>query len=154
MNIWGSVPEGIGGTALMTFFIYVLSFITRERFKVVKILGTMVTGQTRPDKSLSNTRSSIATGTVLHYFVGILFSLTYNWLWSNGIGAPNLKYCLLFGIISGLIAVCIWKGFFMLHPNPPAVCLPSYLLVIFLGHVVFGTGVYLVYRSLTSGLLF
>ncbi|MCW3116132.1 MAG: hypothetical protein JWM28_214 [Chitinophagaceae bacterium] len=145
MNIPKSILAGITGTIVMTAFIYLISFITGKRFKVVKILGTMITGQTTPNGGLSGSNSAILTGLLVHYLVGIVFSLIYYWLWSKGIGNPGLNYCLLFGIITGILAVCIWRVFFVLHPYPPRIKVPAYLFVIFWGHVFFALGVHLIY---------
>jgi hypothetical protein len=89
MNIITAIAAGIGGTAVMTAFIYLLSYITKKRLKVVKILGTMLTFQTTPDKQTSEHSSAIVVGIIGHYLVGIIFSLIYYWLWTNGIGKPD-----------------------------------------------------------------
>jgi hypothetical protein len=142
MNIWIAIAAGIGGTAVMTAFIYILSYITQKRLKVVKILGTMLTFQTTPDKGLSESNFAIATGIIGHYLVGIIFSLIYHWLWSRGIGSPNLITCAVYGFISGVVGIGVWRLFFAIHPNPPAVPLKSYIISILTAHIFFGLGVW------------
>ena len=66
MNIITAIAAGIGGTAVMTAFIYLLSYITHKRLKVVKILGTMLTFQTTPDKETSEHSSAIVVGLLGH----------------------------------------------------------------------------------------
>lgn len=128
---------GIGGTALMTGFVYFISWITKNDFKVVKILGRMITNRTG--------RKSIMTGMIAHYLIGVFFAVIYAWLWSRGIGSPTISSGLVFGAANGLFAMLFWFTFIKLHPNPPAVKLPAYLIVIGVGHLFFSTGVVLWY---------
>lgn len=131
---------GIGGTAFMTGFVYLIAFITGRNFKVVKILGNIITNRTHPDKTPDGSWYAILPGLITHYLIGVLFAVIYAWLWSRGIGSPSLSSSLLFGAINGLFAMGCWYGFLKLHPNPPAVKLPDYLYVIGAGHLFFSTG--------------
>jgi hypothetical protein len=149
MNIITAIAAGIGGTAVMTAFIYLLSYITRKRLKVVKILGTMLTFQTTPNKETSEHSSAIVVGILGHYFVGIVFSLIYYWLWNNGIGQPDFVTCAMYGFISGIVGIIVWRIFFVIHPNPPAVPLKDYIVSILIGHIFFGAGVWATIQLLT-----
>jgi hypothetical protein len=149
MNILTAVVAGIGGTAVMTAFIYLLSYITQKRLKVVKILGTMLTFQTTPDKQTSEHSSAIVVGILGHYFVGIVFSLIYYWLWTNGIGKPDILTCAIYGFISGIVGIIVWRIFFAIHPNPPSVPLKDYIVSILIAHIFFGIGVWATHQLLT-----
>jgi uncharacterized membrane protein YdcZ (DUF606 family) len=149
MNILTAIAAGIGGTAVMTAFIYLLSYITQKRLKVVKILGTMLTFQTTANKETSEHSSAIVVGILGHYFVGIVFSLIYYWLWTNGIGKPDLITCAIYGFISGIVGIIVWRIFFAIHPNPPAVPLKDYIVSILIGHIFFGAGVWATIQLLT-----
>jgi uncharacterized membrane protein YagU involved in acid resistance len=149
MNILTAIAAGIGGTAVMTAFIYLLSYTTKKRLKVVKILGTMLTFQTTPDKQTSEHSSAIVVGIIGHYLVGIIFSVIYYLLWTHGIGKPDLMTCAIYGFISGIVGIIVWRIFFVLHPNPPAVPLKDYIVSILIGHIFFGAGVWLTIQLLT-----
>lgn len=149
MNILTAIAAGIGGTAVMTAFIYLLSYITHKRLKVVKILGTMLTFQTTPDRQTSEHSSAIVAGVTGHYLVGIVFSLIYYWLWTTGIGNPDIITCTVYGFISGVVGIIVWRIFFAIHPNPPAVPLKDYIVSILIGHIFFGAGVWLTIQLLT-----
>jgi hypothetical protein len=143
---------GILATALMTFFMYLMSYITKKPFKVVKVLGTMITLQTTPEKRLSNKTSVILIGVVVHYFVGIIFALTFLYLWRQGIIQPRFLPSLLFGLGVGLFGVVVWRVFFALHPNPPSVVLKDYLMNLVIAHLFFGVGIWISCKIL-SGLI-
>lgn len=130
---------GIGGTAFMTGFVYLIAYITGRNYKVVKILGTMLTNRTHPVK----------TGMIAHYLIGVFFAIIYAWLWNRGIGSPALSDSLIFGALNGLFAMGFWYCFLMFHPNAPAIKLPDYLFVIGPGHLFFSTGTALCFSVLS-----
>lgn len=139
---------GIGGTALMTGFVYFIAYITGNDFKVVKILGTMLTNRTHPDKTTDGTLHAIIPGMMAHYLIGIFFAIIYAFLWSSGIGSPTLGSSLIFGALNGLFAMGFWYGFLRLHPNAPAIKLPTYLFIIGIGHLFFSTGTVVCYSNM------
>lgn len=141
MMILKIIIAGIVGTAVMTLFMYVLAFVTKDRFKVVKILGTMLTFQTTPNKGLSDQPSAIIIGTVAHYFVGIVFSIVYAWLWSKEIVDENFFQVAILGFVTGIFAAVVWRIFIAIHPDPPDLPLQSYLSAILSGHIFFSVGV-------------
>lgn len=151
MHIFSLVLEGIVATLLMTAFDYAVALFMRKRIKVVKILGTMLTGQTTPDRNLSESRAAIFTGVVAHYSVGVLFSITYHLLWGKGIGSPTIFSAGWFGLISGVIAVVVWRTFIAIHPKPPAIPLMDFLIVIFLAHFVFAGALFLMHYRIIEG---
>ena len=145
----------IAGTAAMTLVMYLLSFMTHEPLKVVKILGTMLTFRTTPAGRLSDSTPAIATGIVAHYPMGVAFAFGFWLCWQHGIGTPDLPGGLLFGLVSGLAGVVIWEAFFRLHPHPPqTVPLRHYFISLVLAHVVFGVVVALVYHALATAPFF
>jgi hypothetical protein len=132
---------GIAGTALMTGFVYLIAYITGNNFKVVKILGTMLTNNTHRNKSTDESPETIITGIIAHYLIGVFFAIIYAWLWSKGIGEPTLRSSIIFGALNGLFAMLFWYTFFRLHRNPPAIRMPAYIVVIGIGHLFFSIGV-------------
>ena len=69
--------SGIGGTALMTSFINILAYLTKKPIRVVRILGTMATNGTTPDKGLSEKLNSRIVGISLHYLIGIIWAALF-----------------------------------------------------------------------------
>lgn len=134
----------------MTAAMYLLAIVTKDRFKVVKILGTMLTFQTTREKGLSEKPSAIAVGLVAHYLVGIGFASVYSWLWLENIVQANFVYTTLMGFVNGLIAALGWSIFIAMHPNPPRLPLKSYLIAITAGHVFFAYGIWMTYAILEN----
>ncbi|HYG37593.1 MAG TPA: DUF6789 family protein [Cytophagales bacterium] len=153
MQYLNAALAGIAGTGLMTAFLYILSFISGKRLNVVKILGTMITGQTTSEKGLSDSKKAIVMGWLLHYAIGIGFALSFVFLWHNNMGKPDLKNGLILGLIYGAIAATVWRMFFRVHPNPPLIPLRSFLISIFIGHILFAGTVVLVFRELKKAFL-
>ncbi|MFT2008898.1 hypothetical protein ACMA1I_09510 [Pontibacter sp. 13R65] len=139
---------GLGATAAMTAFMYLLTLLTKRTMKVIKILGTMVTHQTQPDGSLSGSMSSAIAGTLAHYALGILFALGYLAFWHSDVGAPTAAWGALFGLAHGLLAMAGWYFYFMLHSQPPVIALRTYLLSLIFAHIIFGIVVSYVYYLL------
>ncbi len=140
-----AVLTGISGTAMMTLFLYLVSYVTHKPLKVVKILGTMLTFRTTPGKGLSNSPLSIGIGILAHYLIGIAFAFVLILLCKNTLLEPTLTSVLVFGLLCGLFGIAVWKLFFILHPDPPHIPLKQYLIVLLLGHIVFGFGIWIVY---------
>jgi hypothetical protein len=143
--LWKIVLEGVVGTAIMTAVMYLIAFVTKDRFKVVKILGTMLTFQTTAKKGLSDRPSAVTVGLIAHYLVGIGFAAVYHWLWTNDTIPPNFIYSTLLGLLNGLIGAIGWSIFVAIHPNPPHLPLKPYLSAIILGHIFFAYGIWLTY---------
>ena len=141
MKLINAIISGIAGTALMTLFMYLLSYITKRRLKVVKILGTMLTIYSNPEGKLSESNKAITIGLVTHYGVGIFFSICYLILWRNGIGQPDLINACIFGLINGVFGIFIWRLFLLIHPSPPFLPFKTYMASLVIGHVAFAIGI-------------
>lgn len=142
------ILEGLAGTAVMTAVLYLIAFITKDRFKVVKILGTMLTFQTTPEKGLSDSPSAITVGLFAHYLVGTGFAAVYSWLWSENVVRPDLLYATLLGFANGIIGALVWSIFIAIHPNPPRLPLKGYLSAIIASHIFFAYGILITYLLL------
>ena len=138
MKFLYAIPAGLAATAAMTAFLYLLSFLTHRVMKVAKILGTMITRQTGPDGSLSDSTNAKVVGNIAHYLIGIFFAVVYLALWDSGVGLITASWGLFFGLAHGIVAMVMWYFFFMLHPNPPIIPLRSYLLTLIVAHLVYG----------------
>ncbi|GAB3168838.1 hypothetical protein [Telluribacter humicola] len=140
------LTEGIVGTALMTLFMYGLTYLTRRTMKVIRILGTMLTSSTTPTGRLSDRPLALVVGTLAHFSVGILFSYFFHLLWAMGIGQPDSIHILLFGLGFGLFGIVVWYLYYRFHPNPPKLYLRSYLFCLLLAHIVYASGVILTHH--------
>ena len=138
MKFLYAIPAGLAATAAMTAFLYLLSFLTHRVMKVAKILGTMITRQTGPDGSLSDSTNAKVVGNIAHYLIGIFFAVVYLALWDSGVGLITASWGLFFGLAHGIVAMVMWYFFFMLHPNPPIIPLRTYLLTLIVAHLVYG----------------
>lgn len=146
MNFSAVFFSGIIGTAVMTLFVYAVNASTGKSVKVVKILGTMLTFQTRPDGQLSERPLAIWVGIVAHYLIGVVFAWAFYACWQAGIGRPSLGFGALFGFLAGLAGILIWRLFFAVHPRPPQrIPLSFYLSTLVMAHVFFGVTVAFVY---------
>jgi len=142
-----SIIAGIAGTWLMTLFMDLASFVTRNNFYVPKILGTMVTLQTTTSRKLSGTFKSVFWGYILHYAIGCMFAVVYFKLSIlSGIRPTSYLNALVFGALAGIIAVVFWFCFIRLHPLPPKIKLGLYLTFIYLGHFMFALGMNWAFR--------
>ncbi len=133
------IAAGIIGTIAMTFCMYLATFILKKTMKVVKILGTMLTFETTEEGKLTEKPFSIFIGIITHYLVGIFFVIIYYFLWKNGIGKPDFIYGAIFGFLSGVFGIIVWRIFFAIHPNPPKnINLKDYFINLVIAHIIFG----------------
>ncbi|MBW8688353.1 hypothetical protein [Chitinophaga rhizophila] len=136
---------GIFGTLLMTGALYLLSLLTGKNYKVVGVLSTMVTNHTTPDKGLTKRPIDIIIGTILHYLIGVFFAVVYFYLWRADLIELTIGSALALGVITGIVAIAFWSAFIRLHPNPPAVPIPGYALLVGSCHLLFSLGLYIVF---------
>lgn len=150
--LFETILAGIIGTAFMTLGMYALAGITSDHFKVVKVLGTMLTGQTTSEGGLSEKTSAIIVGILAHYLVGIGFSFVYTWIWQEQLMEMTFQSATLMGFVNGLIGAAGWRIFFAIHSRPPVMRLPQYLLAIALGHILFGQGIFATHLFFHKGI--
>jgi hypothetical protein len=145
MHISLIVFQGIIATVLMTLWVNAIAWISRQPLYVITILGTMLTGQAGKEKKLSDTFASLFIGTIVHFGVGISFAALFEWLVHSGHLIPGLLQVFLFGVVIGAVAVIVWSAFLRWHPNPPYLPISLYLPVIFVGHIIFAFGAYILH---------
>ena len=108
----------------------------------------MMLMSTRPSGKPSKAPATLISGYITHYLIGIAFALIYAQIFT-GNGKIQYSNAFLFGAIAGLIASGFWYAAFKLHPLAPRVRLLLYLLLIFIGHLVFSLGVNIVLRTMS-----
>jgi hypothetical protein len=140
---------GVAGTAVMTLYLKLMGALLRQILNAARVLGTLVTFSTTDSGHLSNKPVAVISGIVLHYMIGILFMIAYFLLWKSGIGRPDLITGLIFGFVSGLIAVTCWSATLYIHPKPPILNLKIYLTNVFAAHFIFVAGCFVMFLILT-----
>jgi hypothetical protein len=118
----------------MTLFSYLVSETKNENFREPELLAKLLH---RIIPELKKEYSHLA-GWNLHYAVGIVFTIIYSILWKKTKLKPGLKTGFVFGGISGILAVIVWKLTFAIHPNPPKTSYKKYYRHLFVTHLVFG----------------
>lgn len=134
MDIFSVVHAGILATAAMTALLYATAWITGSNVKVVKILGTMLTRQTREDGGCSDNPFVILVGMISHYLVGIGFAIAYWLLINYEVLNKSWQDALIYGNSIGVVAVIVWRLYFFVHVKPPKVPLFLFLSLILAGH--------------------
>ena len=137
MKILKVLSAGVLGTTLMTAYSYALAAKKSKKFEEPVLLNKL-TRRIAPARWLKPGNEN-ATGWLLHYAVGILFSIGFDQLWSKSQIRPSPKSALLLGGAAGLVGISVWKGTYMLHPNPPRdIDLKSYYGQLMVAHLIFG----------------
>ena len=142
-----TVFSGLAGTVAMTGLMYLYAYLSKKFTKVIHILGNMVIGETN---YYTPSRNAFLIGTVAHFGVGILFSFAYFLLWNWGIFGINLGDSVLIGIVSGIVAIIVWKIYLSLHSSPPKTSHFHYFAALFLAHIVFAVVSVNVFQMITD----
>jgi len=135
MKLFRIFLAGIAGTTAMTAFSYLVAEKKNKQFKEPQILNKLLK---RMDFPLEVKSKHHFAGWILHYKVGIFFSLIYDLLWSNTSIKPSFKNSLIMGAITGLFGILIWELTFTLHPSPPKLDFRGYYRQLFVAHILFG----------------
>ena len=126
------VNAALLATSFMTLFSYAYSFLSKDNTKEPQLLGKLIHRLGVPHK-----RAKVA-GWAAHYGVGLLFAELYGQIWQRTSVNANAKSGLVFGGLSGIAAILIWKFTFAIHPFAPAVNFSSFAVNLFLAHLIFG----------------
>lgn len=128
----------------MTLFSYLVSLAEKKNFSEPEHLGTLM-HRLVPGSSKKMTQ---AAGWGAHYAVGLLFVLAYQELWTSGKLKKSLSNGLILGVLSGALAVWVWKATLKSHPAPPWIDFTKFYIQLVPAHIVFA-----VCATLTSRLL-
>ena len=135
MNLFRILLAGLAGTTLMTAYSYAVAEKKRKQFKEPQILNKLLQ---RMDFPLEIKNKHHLAGWVLHYQVGIFFSIIYDLLWRKTSIRPTFINSVIMGAITGIFGILVWKTTFALHPNPPAIHFKEYYRQLLIAHVLFG----------------
>ena len=137
---------GVIGTSAMTAFSYIYSLIKKDNLKEPKLLAKMFRRLIPGTDKLT----ARAAGWVMHYTVGLLFAELYIELWEKTSIKADRKSGLIFGGLSGIAAILIWKFTLDAHPVPPSVNFRKHAINLFFAHVIFGVFAMLGYNARRS----
>lgn len=131
-----TIVSGFAGTFAMTIVMYLYGSLTKKKTKVVHILGLMMTGNLALCKEQKT--KILATGSIAHVFIGVLFSFSYFLLWNWGVFNISTFDSIIIGALSGILAIIVWKSYFTVYRKPPRVPLDHYFTALFISHIIFG----------------
>ncbi|WP_118975924.1 hypothetical protein [Taibaiella koreensis] len=132
------ILSGIAGTFIMTMFVWMVGAATGYQLAVPRILGTLFTFTTTPSGKVSNRLVALIWGNLLHYAIGIFFSMVYALCLARHSLTNGILGGIAFGAIAGIVAVATWLLLLKLHPLTPRIRIGIFLCAIYLGHIVFG----------------
>lgn len=144
MNIITGFITGVLSTLAMTGWTELLAGSLGRPYHVIGTLGHVL--QMRKVDLLRANHRRVAVAT--HFFIGGLFGILYYLLISTGVIRPDVVDGMLFGVMLGIIAIVVWYISFKVHPSPPPVSLPLYLLMIFTGHIALALSLVVLYAFL------
>lgn len=122
------------GTTAMTVYSYALSEIKDENFKEPRLLAQLLTTIDCPIK----TTPAKITGWVVHYMVGLIFTLAYERVVKDAGDKALLKQAIIMGALNGVLAIVGWGITLSLHPSPPRITYIKFFSQLFIAHIVFG----------------
>ena len=126
------IASGIGGTALMTIFSYLVSEIQKNNFKEPERLAQLLEQLPFHIKK----EAALSAGWAGHCGMGAAWALLHTCLFKKGL-KPDMKNTLILGVLSGAAGIAIWKLMFRLHPSPPPVKFRRFAGHLLLAHLVY-----------------
>jgi uncharacterized membrane protein YagU involved in acid resistance len=136
----------LAGTTLMTVFSELMSKAKGSNYNEAEILGELLNRIT----PLSKTQARLA-GWLAHYGVGVVFAAMYDLYLKQTQSKANVASGAVYGFLSGLAGVGVWKSTFKMHPNPPGVDLKTYYSQLVLAHIIFGVVTASTYNAIVKG---
>ena len=126
------IRMSIISTVGMTLYSYIISAREKEKFFEPLILNQLIFPVEKKKKAHN------ISGYLLHYLLGLFFSMFYKPLYHHCKLKPNILSDSLLGMMNGFVGVFIWHLTFRFHPKPPKVKLKRYYRHLIAGHIIFG----------------
>lgn len=112
----------------------------------MRILAGMLTFKRLTTLDFKPSFAAYVLATSIHYAIGVLFAFVYHWLIIRVLFQTTFANSILFGAVIGTAGIAGWSIFFAIHPGPPPVRLPTYLSVIWVGHIILSVVMVYVFR--------
>lgn len=133
MNKQAIITSATTGILCMSLFSYVLSIRKNKQFKEPEILGILINRLLdRKNRTLSH-----IGGWAIHYFVGLLFTTTYDMIWKSTRVKPVLSHSIALGAFSGLVGILGWNVTLRVHPRPPKIDIKRFFFQLLIAHIIF-----------------
>jgi hypothetical protein len=129
-------------TNLMTTFSYLLSQHYKKLFKEPVLLNYVF----QDTKICPEGKWAVVCAWVTHYFIGLLFVIAYQVVWTYTSVPFGWLSGIAFGIASGIIGIIGWKGIFRLPNKKPKVHLREYYIQLFFAHIIFAIAVVVAFK--------
>ncbi len=142
MDILKMIFATLVGTSMMTAFSYLLSEAFKKLFKEPVLLQYIM-------RLLHFDIGKIGrwiAGWAIHYFIGFLFILGYEFALRTFDLEFDLIMAMIFGAASGILGIIGWMIIFSLPSDDPKVNYRSYYIQLFIAHIIFALGVWAVYK--------
>jgi len=131
-------------TSAMTIFSYMFAYLSKNNTREPELLGKMI----RRLVPVISKPIARAGGWTAHYAIGLLFAELYGQIWERTAVKASVKSGLIFGGLSGIAAILIWKFTLEAHPLAPATDFRNFAINLLLAHLVFGIFAAISYRRL------
>jgi hypothetical protein len=139
-----ALGSALTATSAMTLFSWVYAIVFKDNTREPELLRKLIH---RLFPGISK-RKAGAAGWAAHYGVGLLFAELYGQIWERTSLNPNVQTGLMFGGLSGIAAILIWKFTLTIHPQPPAINFTNFAINLLLAHVIFGLFAAITYSPL------
>jgi len=148
MNVLNAVFSGFIATLVFSMILSMAPKMGLPKMDIVSLLGSMF-GKNNP-----------VLGWMMHFMMGVVFSLIYAYLWSLGIGNATWLYGLIFGSVHWLMVGVVMGAIPMMHAGiksgevqAPGMWMTNQggwmaFMGGLIGHMIFGITFGLVYSSL------
>lgn len=136
MKLAHQIAAAIVGTSCMTAYSYTLSMLSGRQYREPVLLSHLLSKF--PGEPKRYTTRKKATAWLIHYGVGLVFSLAYRNSHMKGTSGEAGAKGLLLGAGFGCLGVAGWQLAFTLHPHPPKIKKTGYLLHLLPAHLIYG----------------
>lgn len=144
MNVLAAIIAGVVGSAAMIVAILIgPTLLGMSRLDVTVFVGTAFT----PDE-----RRARVIGWLILSFNGSVLAIICAFIWASGIGSATWLWGLIFGAVLGVLTVLLLPLMMRFHPRAEEKPeWPTWVIALFmwLGHLVYGLVVALVYSALS-----
>lgn len=119
-------------TTIMTLFSYVISWMSRQPFKEPLLLAVLLHNFNSAGSAVNK-----ILGWVLHYMIGLAFSLGFHFLLYAGWTGLNPDSALVYGILTGTIGMAGWYCMFHFSSTQPVMDYRAFYMQLFIAHLFF-----------------
>lgn len=139
------IAAGIVGTVFMTLYSYMKSKQEKQEYVEPVMINKLIDNSKNMPEIKNNEMHPY--GYILHFITGILFITTYHLFVKKHLLRKNLLSIAVYGSLSGLTGIVIWKFMFAQHKNPPYNNRYGYFKQLFTAHLIFSLFAIVTYNN-------